>query len=147
MSWPPATITSIRAGTSHPTPTSSTAGRCTASPKPRGPTCTRIWHTERIEAVFDKGRYEAAYSGFQGSSDGVSLLDWLRAHEVERVEIVGIATDHCVRATALDAAANGFATTIDLELTAGVAAASVAVALEQLRSAGVTLIGEPLVLG
>jgi nicotinamidase/pyrazinamidase len=101
--------------------------------------------TALIEAVFDKGRYEAAYSGFQGSSDGVTLLDWLRAHDVDRVEVVGIATDHCVRATALDAATNGFATTIDLDLTAGVAAPSVATALEQLRAAGVTLIGEPIV--
>ena len=103
--------------------------------------------TERIEAVFDKGRYEAAYSGFQGSSDGVTLLDWLRARDVDQVEVVGIATDHCVRATALDAVANGFPTTVDLGLTAGVAAPSVTAALEQLRAAGVTLIGEPLVQG
>jgi nicotinamidase/pyrazinamidase len=102
--------------------------------------------TDSIEAIFDKGRYEAAYSGFQGSCDGVPLLDWLRARSVDTVDVVGIATDHCVRATALDAAANGFATTVHLGLTAGVARSSVDAALAQLQAAGVTLIGEPTVL-
>jgi nicotinamidase/pyrazinamidase len=102
--------------------------------------------TSRVEAIFDKGEYEAAYSGFQGASNGVSLLDWLRAHDVDTVMIVGIATDHCVRATALDAVAHRFATTVDLDLTAGVARPSVERALEQLRDAGVELTGEPLVL-
>ena len=103
--------------------------------------------TDRIEAIFDKGRFEAAYSGFQGTSDGVSLLDWLRERGVDTVEVVGLATDHCVRATALDAAGHGFATIVPLMLTAGVAAATVESALEQLRAAGVTLVGEPIVLG
>src|SRR5439155_9822425 len=58
--------------------------------------------TQRIEAVFDKGAYQAAYSGFEGAtSDGSSLADWLRGHGVDTVDVVGIATDHCVRATAL----------------------------------------------
>jgi len=61
------------------------------------------------------------------------------------VDIVGIATDHCVRATALDAAKAGFATTVLLDLTAGVARSTVDSALEQLRGAGVELIGEPVV--
>ena len=60
--------------------------------------------TARIEAVFDKGEYAAAYSGFEAVSDGTLLADWLREHGVDTVEVVGIATDHCVRATALDAA-------------------------------------------
>jgi nicotinamidase/pyrazinamidase len=103
--------------------------------------------TDHVEAVFEKGRHEAAYSGFQGSSDGTSLLSWLREHDIDTVEIVGIATDHCVRATALDAAANGFATTVQLGLTAGVAPATVDAALQQLREAGVHLIGEPILKG
>jgi nicotinamidase/pyrazinamidase len=100
---------------------------------------------DRVEAIFDKGRYEAAYSGFQGVSAGVSLLDWLRAHDVDTVEVVGIATDHCVRATALDAAANGFTTTVRLDLTAGVARPTVDAALTELAGAGITLVGEPVV--
>jgi nicotinamidase/pyrazinamidase len=101
--------------------------------------------TSRIEAVFDKGEYAAAYSGFEGACDGEALVDWLHGHDVDAVEIVGIATDHCVRATALDAARLGFATTVRLELTAGVAAQTVDRALEELRDSGVTLVGAPIV--
>jgi nicotinamidase/pyrazinamidase len=96
---------------------------------------------EPIEAVFDKGEYAAAYSGFEGSADGVGLADWLRGHGVDAVDVVGIATDHCVRATALDAVAEGFATRVLLHLTAGVAEGSTAAALDQLRTAGVELEG------
>jgi nicotinamidase/pyrazinamidase len=96
----------------------------------------------RIEAVFDKGEYAAAYSGFEGSHDGVSLEAWLKQRSVDDVHIVGLATDHCVRATAMDAVLYGFATTVLLGLTAGVAHRSTEQALTQLRSAGVTLQGE-----
>ncbi|GAB3236588.1 nicotinamidase [Glycomyces halotolerans] len=91
------------------------------------------------EAIFDKGAYEAAYSGFEGSAGETSLADWLRGRDVDEVEIVGIATDHCVRATALDAAAEGFATTVLLDYTAGVAPASTEKAVEELTDAGVTV--------
>jgi nicotinamidase/pyrazinamidase len=94
-----------------------------------------------LEAVFDKGEHSAAYSGFEGRADGVPLADWLRAHGVDAVDVVGIATDHCVRATALDAVGSGFATRVLLHLTAGVAEASTDAALEQLRTAGVELAG------
>jgi nicotinamidase/pyrazinamidase len=98
--------------------------------------------TQRVDAIFDKGEWRAAYSGFEGADPaGTSLADWLRRHDVDSVDIVGIATDHCVRATALDAAHEGFATTVLLDHTAGVAAATVTAALEQMRSAGVTLVG------
>src|SRR5579875_3027624 len=103
--------------------------------------------TSRLEAVFDKGEYEAAYSGFEGVSDGISLADWLRERGVDCVEIVGIATDHCVRATALDAVRAGLATSVRLDLTAGVSAATVATAMDQMRAAGVELLGEPVVRG
>ena len=96
---------------------------------------------EPLEAVFDKGHYAAAYSGFEGRSDGVALADWLRAHGVDAVDVVGIATDHCVRATALDAVAEGFATRVLLPLTAGVSEATTDAALDQLRTAGVELEG------
>ncbi|KGH48189.1 MULTISPECIES: isochorismatase family protein [Modestobacter] len=92
-----------------------------------------------IEAVFDKGEYEAAYSGFEGSFDGQPLADWLRAHGVDAIDVVGIATDHCVRATALDGVGAGFATRVLLHLTAGVSPATTEAALEQLRTAGVEL--------
>jgi nicotinamidase/pyrazinamidase len=94
-----------------------------------------------IEAVFDKGEHAAAYSGFEGRADGVPLADWLRAHGVDAVDVVGIATDHCVRATALDAVAEGFAVRVLLPLTAGVSEATTDAALDQLRTAGVELEG------
>jgi nicotinamidase/pyrazinamidase len=101
--------------------------------------------TDRIEAVFTKGDHTAAYSGFEGHADGVGLAAWLRMRDVDAVDVVGIATDHCVRATALDAAREGFHTTVLLDMTAGVAQATVNEALSQLRSSGVTLLGQPVV--
>ena len=103
---------------------------------------------EHVDAVFRKGQHSAAYSGFEGSTtEGdrrVGLADWLRQRGVEEVDVVGIATDHCVRATALDAAREGFATTVLLDLTAGVAPQTTAAALEELAGAGVVLTGHPV---
>lgn len=101
-------------------------------------------NTDRIEAVFTKGDYQAAYSGFEGSAGSIGLAAWLRMHDVDRVDVVGIATDHCVRATAVDATAEGFATTVLLDFTAGVARGTTDQALDQLREAGVTLTGTPV---
>src|SRR5437660_8206659 len=86
-----------------------------------------------VEAVFKKGHYSAAYSGFEGTDEaGTTLADWLRQRGVDEVDIVGIATDYCVRATAADAAEAGFATRVLLDLTAGVAPDSTAKAVEDL---------------
>ncbi|MFE5509262.1 MULTISPECIES: isochorismatase family protein [unclassified Streptomyces] len=99
-----------------------------------------------IDAVFDKGAYDAAYSGFEGRDEnGLTLAEWLRERDVAEVDVVGIATDHCVRATALDAAREGFRTHVLLDLTAGVAEATTGRALEELRAAGVELTGKPVV--
>ncbi|MET7362719.1 isochorismatase family protein [Streptomyces sp. NPDC005562] len=99
-----------------------------------------------IDAVFSKGAYSAAYSGFEGvDENGLSLARWLREREITEVDVVGIATDHCVRATAVDAAREGFRTTVLLDLTAGVSAATTETAMAELRSAGVELTGKPVV--
>ncbi|MEU2395404.1 isochorismatase family protein [Streptomyces sp. NPDC007369] len=99
-----------------------------------------------VAAVFDKGAYEAAYSGFEGADEnGTPLADWLRERQVTEVDVVGIATDHCVRATALDAVRAGLRTRVLLDLTAGVAAHTTQRALEELRAAGVDLVGAPVV--
>ncbi|HPX37469.1 MAG TPA: nicotinamidase [Mycobacterium sp.] len=99
--------------------------------------------TTPVEAVFHKGEFDSAYSGFEGSADGVGLADWLRAHDVDEVDVAGIATDHCVRATALDAVRAGFTTRVLVDLTAGVAPDSSAAALDEMRSHGVHLAGTP----
>jgi nicotinamidase/pyrazinamidase len=98
--------------------------------------------TSKVEAVFRKGAHAAAYSGFEGAdADGIPLAAWLRSHGVTSVDVAGIATDHCVRATATDASAAGFGTRVLLGLTAGVAADSTSAALDEMRTAGVELTG------
>jgi nicotinamidase/pyrazinamidase len=101
--------------------------------------------TDRFDAVFIKGEHQAAYSGFEGHTGGIGLTAWLRMRDVSEVDIVGLTTDHCVRATALDAQAAGFRTTVLLDLTAGVLPNTTNAALTAMREAGVTLIGEPVV--
>ncbi len=102
--------------------------------------------TDEIEEIFRKGAHQAAYSGFEGATEGgVGLAEWLRQHGVEIVDVVGIATDHCVRATALDAQREGFRTRVLLDLTAGVAIPTTERAVAELRDAGIELVGEPVV--
>ncbi len=103
-----------------------------------------------VDAAFLKGRYNAAYSGFEGrmalagagveDESGPLLGDWLRERGITAVDVVGIATDHCVRATALDAGAQGFNTTVISPLTAAVDPANNAAVFEELRAAGVTVL-------
>ncbi|HEY9415337.1 MAG TPA: isochorismatase family protein [Pseudonocardia sp.] len=94
-----------------------------------------------IRAVFAKGAHAAAYSGFEGREPGgAGLADWLRARKVTDVDVVGIATDHCVRATALDSVGAGFATWVLTEFTAGVTPETTKAALAQLRAAGVRVV-------
>lgn len=96
----------------------------------------------QVAAIFRKGQYEAAYSGFEGATEeGVGLADWLREHDIDAVDIVGIATDHCVRATALDASNTGLDTRVLTDLTAGVAPESTVRAIEEFRAAGIDVVG------
>lgn len=93
-----------------------------------------------FDAVFDKGQHDPGYSGFDGTDATTRPLSaYLRFHRVERVDVVGIATDHCVRATALDATGLGFTTTVRLGWCAGVAPETTERALAALRAAGVRL--------
>lgn len=96
-----------------------------------------------VQAVFAKGAYSAAYSGFEGiDASGETLAGWLRGRGVDAVDVVGIATDHCVLATALDARREGFDTTVLLRYTAAVSPDTLTTALDRLRGAGIQLIGE-----
>lgn len=94
-----------------------------------------------VAAVFRKGEHEAAYSGFEATleaTDGeVGLAQWLREHEVSEVEVCGIATDYCVRATALDAVREGFVTTVLENLVVGVAPETTSAAMHEMRRAGI----------
>jgi nicotinamidase/pyrazinamidase len=94
-----------------------------------------------FHAIFLKGEYQAAYSGFEAkTADGVDLASWLRSHGVSDVDVCGIATDYCVRATALDSRREGFRTRVLLDLVAGVAATTTRKALDELRAAGIALV-------
>jgi nicotinamidase/pyrazinamidase len=93
-----------------------------------------------FDAIFLKGEHAAAYSGFEArTTRGAMLADWLREREVDHVDVCGLATDYCVRATALDAREAGFETRLLLDLCAGVAPASTEAALEEMRAAGITV--------
>ncbi|HMC53289.1 MAG TPA: isochorismatase family protein [Acidimicrobiales bacterium] len=93
-----------------------------------------------LDARVRKGAYEAAYSGFEGrTEDGRALADVLRAGGVDSVDLVGIATDYCVRATALSALAEGFAVRVLEDCCAGVDPGGSRAALDELRAAGATV--------
>ena len=94
------------------------------------------------DEIFSKGRTAACYSGFEGSadSDNTTLEAWLKQRNVTAVDVVGLATDHCVRATALDAVTAGFDTAVLLAHCAGVAAETTADALVEMANAGVELV-------
>lgn len=110
------------------------------------PNFARTASSDLVHSVFDKGAYSAAYSGFEGANaQQTPLATWLREHQAHAVDLVGIATDHCVRATALDAATEGFDTRVLLDLTAGVAPRTTEAAVRELTAAGVTLTGTPRV--
>jgi nicotinamidase/pyrazinamidase len=94
---------------------------------------------EAFDAVFDKGEYAAAYSGFEGACDGEGLDVWLADHEVTSVDVVGIATDYCVKATALDAAAAGLRVRVLLTLTAAVAPETLTTTLAEFAAAQVAV--------
>ena len=106
--------------------------------------CTPISNLVReklIQSVVDKGRHAAAYSGFEALDPrGHPLLDVLRENRIDHIDICGLATDYCVRATALDAVREGFAVRVLNDLTAGVAEESSARARDEMRAAGVDLV-------
>ena len=91
-----------------------------------------------FDAIFLKGEHEPAYSAFEGRTvEGELLEDWLRRHGVDEVDVCGIATDHCVRATALDARKAGLETRVLGDLCAGVAPETTDRAIQEMKAAGV----------
>lgn len=98
-----------------------------------------------VDAVFDKGAEHAAYSGFEGRDERGTLLQaWLAEHGIERLDVCGLPTDHCVRATVLQACQLGYPVRVLLPLTAGMAAESTEQALAQMAQAGAELVGSEL---
>jgi nicotinamidase/pyrazinamidase len=93
-----------------------------------------------IQTIVSKGRHAAAYSGFEGvDARGHPLVDVLKEARVDHIDICGIATDYCVRATALDARKNGFQVRILVNLCAAVTEATGQQAIEEMKAAGCML--------
>ena len=94
----------------------------------------------RVDVHIRKGQGVPAYSIYEGTSDdGAGLSDVLDAADVHELDVVGIATDYCVRASALDALSDGRDVRVLVDLVAGVSPDSSERALEELRAAGATL--------
>lgn len=79
------------------------------------------FNTGIFAPLFRKGYGMPSYSGFEGSDAGAgSVKDWLDMLEITHVDVVGIAADYCVKATALDAVVAGFKTNVIPGLTVGI---------------------------
>ena len=101
--------------------------------------------TSHIQTVFSKGAHEAAYSAFDGADEaGTPLAAWLRERGVDELDVVGIATDYCVRATTISAAQEGFRTRVLLGMTAGVDPTTTAESIDAMRAAGAQATGTPV---
>jgi nicotinamidase/pyrazinamidase len=99
--------------------------------------------TDRVEEVFSKGEYAAAYSGFEGvSPSGQTLAQWLSERGISAVDVAGLALDYCVKATATDAVRYGLGARVLLDLTAAVTPAGIPDVLAGLRRAGAEIAGQ-----
>jgi len=104
------------------------------------PTIQNLVREKLIQVVVLKGRHEAAYSAFDGFDPrGHKLLDVLKENRVDHIDVCGIATDYCVRASALDARKNQFQVRVLVNLCAAVKEETGAQALEEMKAAGVQL--------
>lgn len=96
--------------------------------------------TRSVAVHVKKGQGRPAYSAFQGvTDDGRVLAEVLAEHGITDLDVVGIATDYCVRASALDALDAGVRVQVLGGLIAGVAPASSAAALDDFRAAGIAV--------
>jgi nicotinamidase/pyrazinamidase len=87
-----------------------------------------------------KGQGAPAYSIFEGRTEaGSTVHNILDEHGIDAVDVVGIATDHCVRASALDALDHGQRVRVLTDLVAGVAPTTSEAALAELAHAGADL--------
>lgn len=97
--------------------------------------------TDSVTHHVKKGQGEPAYSLFEGvTDDGRTVAQLLDERGILDVDITGIATDYCVRASALDAIEHGRHVRILTDLVAGVAAESSDAALAELAHAGAELV-------
>ncbi len=100
--------------------------------------------TTLVDVHVRKGQGKPAYSIFEGTTEaGGTLGEALGELDVTDIDVAGIATDYCVRASALDAIAAGRHVRVLTDLIAGVAPASSADALTEVAAAGAELVPAP----
>ena len=96
--------------------------------------------TSAIDVHIRKGQGKPAYSIFEGTTDdGRTVAEVLDEYGIDEIDVTGIATDYCVRASALDALSAGRTVTVITDLVAGVAEESSEKALDELETAGARL--------
>ena len=99
-----------------------------------------VFDTSRVTHHLKKGQGKPAYSLFEGISDeGRTATELLGEHGILDIDVVGLATDYCVRASALDAIAAGRHVRIFTDLIAGVHPESSETALAEIAHAGAEL--------
>lgn len=100
--------------------------------------------TDLVDVHVRKGLDSPAYSAFEGATaDQRSLATALHGAGITRLDVAGLATDHCVRASALDARNAGLEVRVLEFLSAGVAPDTTEAARQQMASAGITLLTHP----
>ena len=96
-----------------------------------------------FQAIVKKGQNSKfdSYSGFQDDGGAKTEMDnILKAAGVKKLIIYGIATDYCVKATAIDAATNGYKVVVIDDLSKGVAPDTTAKALEEMKAKGILIL-------
>jgi len=97
--------------------------------------------TEKIDIDIYKGQGQNGYSIFEGVTDkGQSFSELLATHSIEEVDVVGIATDHCVLASATDAKKHGLKVRVISSLTAGVSSESTEAAIDRMIDEGIEVL-------
>jgi nicotinamidase/pyrazinamidase len=101
----------------------------------------RSLDTGLVDIHVRKGQGKPAYSIFDGTTDdGETVAQKLDELDISDVDVVGIATDYCVRASALDALGTHRRVRVLTDLVAGVAADSSVAALDELKQAGAEIV-------
>jgi len=97
--------------------------------------------TDKIDVDIFKGQGQNGYSIFEGvTKAGQSFSELLAAHSIDEVDVVGIATDHCVLASATDAKKHGLKVRVISSLTAGVSSESTEAAIDQMIDEGIEVL-------
>lgn len=97
-----------------------------------------------IDIHIKKGQGAPGYSIYEGIAEsGETFEDLLKRLQIESVDVVGIATDYCVRASALDSAKHNLDVRVISSLTAGVSPASVEKSIDEMVDAGVAVVAKP----